>query len=154
MAMHPVREIMTEHPKCCSPQETVAAAARQMVSGNCGAIPVIDPLTHRLMGMLTDRDIACRVAAQGLDPARIPVQQVMSRQIAAVGPETDILECFRLMEERQVRRLPIVDGNGTVIGMVSQADLAIASEREPGLEHEFAAMVEEVSHPTRISRAA
>jgi len=153
MAADTLRQIMTRRPTCGAPQDSISAVARQMASGNFGAIPIIDPRTQRLIGIVTDRDITCRAAAPGLDTNRTPVQQVMSRDVASLGPDADVHECIRLMEKRQVRRIPVVDHNGAVVGIVSQADLARTSEREPELEHDFAVMVEEVSHPASVARA-
>jgi CBS domain-containing protein len=118
-----------------------------MAAGNFGAVPVVDPLTHRLVGMITDRDITCRITAVGGDPTRIPVQEGMSQNVAALAPEASLQDCFRLLETRQVRRAPIVDARGTVLGIVAQADLARATARKHELEHELAELMEEVSAP-------
>ncbi len=150
MTPQTVRQIMTAHPKCCAPQDTIAAVARQMAAGNFGAVPVADPQTHRLQGIITDRDITCRITAEGGDPSRLLARDAMTRGVATIGPDATIHECLHLMEQRQVRRVPIVDDRGTVIGIVAQADLARATSREHDLEHELAEMVEEVSEPPHV----
>ena len=153
MASQTVGQIMTAHPQCCAPQDTIAAAARQMAVGNFGAVPVADPQTRRLLGIITDRDITCRVTAEGADPTRTPVREGMTQDVAALGPEASLHDCMRLMEKRQVRRVPIVDDRGTVVGIVAQADLARATSQAHELEHQLAELVEEVSAPQHVLTA-
>ena len=153
MAPHTVGQIMTRHPQCCAPQDTIAAVARQMAAGNFGAVPVADPQTHRLLGIITDRDITCRVTAAGADPNQTPVREAMSQSAVTLRPEASIHECLHLMEQRQVRRVPIVDASGTLIGIVTQADLARLTAQTNELEHELAAMVEEISAPPHVLTA-
>lgn len=145
-----VKQIMTASPQCCAPQDTVATAARRMAAGNFGAVPVVDPQTHRLLGIITDRDITCRITAEGIDPNHTPVRAVMTANVATLGSEASVHECIRLMETRQVRRIPIIDVRGTVLGIVAQADLARATAQDHGLEHELAEMIEEVSASPRV----
>src|SRR5579872_3266404 len=114
MTTQTVGQLMTAHPQCCAPQDTVAAVARQMAAGNFGAVPVADPQTHHLLGIITDRDITCRLTAEGVDPRHTLVREGMTPGVVTLGPEASIHECIRLMEERQVRRIPIVDDRGTV----------------------------------------
>lgn len=148
MAIQAVRDIMTPDPTCCTPQDAITEVARVMVEENCGAVPVVENRqSRRLAGMITDRDIVCRIVAPRLDPAGAMVQQAMSSDLVCLGPEASIAECVQLMAENQVRRIPIVDHDGNVIGIVAQADLARASARDSDLEDELADMVEEVSEP-------
>ena len=140
-----VREIMTENPACCTPEQTVREAARLMAQNDCGSIPVVEESSRRLLGVVTDRDLAIRVLAEGRGPDT-PVREVMTPDPATCSPDDDVDKVERLMAERQVRRIPVVE-NGRVVGVVAQADLALhpsaVSDREVG--H----LVEEISQPTR-----
>lgn len=153
MTNQTLKQIMTLSPQCCTPLDTIAEAARRMAAGDFGAMPVVDPQSHRLEGMITDRDITCRIAAKGADATRTPVRDGMSTNVAALGPEASIHDCIQTMETRQVRRVPIVDAVGKVIGIVAQADLARATAKQHELEHELAEMVEEVSAPQHVLTA-
>lgn len=135
-----VREIMTENPACCRRETSMQEAAKLMVDCDCGEIPVIDD-NEKLVGVVTDRDLACRGLAQGKGPDT-PVQDVMSRQVVTVTPETDVQDCIDKMERNQIRRVPVVDENGSCCGIVAQADIA---RRAP--ERETAEVVREVSQP-------
>lgn len=151
MATVAVRDLMTANPVCCTPQDSIADVARRMASENCGAIPVVVSRQElHLCGMITDRDIVVRIVGKGLDPAGSMVQQAMSGDLVCIGPDSSIEECVQLMAENQVRRIPVVDRDGLVLGIVAQADLARASARQQDLEGELADMVEEVSEPEGV----
>ena len=151
MATVVVRDLMTADPVCCTPQDAVTDVARMMTSTNCGAIPVVENQQARhLCGMITDRDIVVRIVGQGLEAAGCKVQQAMSTNLVCIGPDSSVEECVQLMAENQVRRIPVVDRDGRVIGIVAQADLARASARQQDLEEDLADMIEEVSEPTGI----
>ena len=137
-----VREIMTENPTCCSPEASIQEAARLMAEHDCGEIPVVDQ-GRKPVGVVTDRDIACRAVAQGKDPRATKVQDVMSSPVVTVNPETDVQDCCKTLEQNQVRRVPVVDQSGGCCGMVSQADIA---RNAP--ERETAEVVKDVSQPT------
>lgn len=118
-------DIMTANPTACTPDATATQAARTMRDHDCGIVPVVeDPGTMRLVGVVTDRDIAVRLAAEGRDPAVASVQECWTQQVASLPITAGIDECRRLMEARQVRRVPIVDEQGALVGIVSMADLA------------------------------
>jgi CBS domain-containing protein len=109
---------------------------------------VVDDLhTLRPIGIITDRDIACRVVAKGWSTA-CRVQDVMTPEPATMGPETSIHDCTKAMEQLQIRRMLIADASGKLIGIVAQADLARAGKRDSALERELAELVEEVSEPS------
>lgn len=140
----PVREAMTPNPRSISPGEPVAEAARIMCGDDVGSLPVVD--AGRLVGVLTDRDITCRVVAEGRDPQTITVGDVASGNPVTVGPEQDLAEALQLMAENQVRRLPVVE-HGRLVGMVAQADVALeAGDRRTG------DVVEQVSQPSSTPR--
>lgn len=144
-------EIMTRDPACCSPDHTVQDAARMMQDHDCGCIPVVDN-TRRLVGVVTDRDLACRCLAAGLGPDT-SVAEVMSLSPSCCAPDDDVQYVERIMEERQVRRVPVVDAQGECVGMVSQADVARAADRSAQIsDREVARMVERVSAPLPTAR--
>jgi CBS domain-containing protein len=119
-----VREIMSKDPVCCTPETSVVDAAKLMVENDCGQIPVVqDQQSRRLVGVVTDRDICCRVVARNLSPASIKVRDCMSSPVATVKPDMQVTECFRVMDQNIVRRVPVVDDRGACCGIVSQADL-------------------------------
>lgn len=138
-----VKDIMSQQLTSCTPDADIQEVAAMMVKCDCGAIPVIDPQTQKAIGVITDRDIVCRAVAKGQNPIGMKVDEVMTMPITAVGPETSLEDCLARMEESQIRRMLVVDGQGTLCGIVSQADVArIASE------HETAELVKDVSKPT------
>jgi len=117
-----IREVMTSNPSTIEPNKTVADAARIMKQEDAGVVPVTE--NGRLTGMVTDRDIAIRVVAEGKDPKSTPVREVASKDLVTVDPEQDLDEALRLMAKHQVRRLPVVEEDGRLVGVVAQADVA------------------------------
>jgi CBS domain-containing protein len=113
--------------------------AKLMVQYDCGEIPVLDA-TDRPIGVVTDRDIVCRMVAEGKNPLAYPVEFCMSESVVTVNANAPIQEVVAIMEHHQVRRLPVVDDGGCCVGMISQADLA--SVVRPG---QVAALIREVS---------
>jgi CBS domain-containing protein len=138
-----VEEVMTKSPACCTPDTNLRDVARMMVEYDCGCIPVLEGDKKRKpVGVVTDRDICCRVVAEGRNPLDLTARDCMSSQCVTVTPETSIEECCDLMESNQVRRVPVVDSSGACCGIVAQADIARrASERRT------AEVVREVSQP-------
>jgi CBS domain-containing protein len=147
------REIMTPDPACCTPDYTVRDAAQLMQEHDCGCIPVVeDARRRRLVGVVTDRDLACRCLAAGLGP-ETTVAEVMSVSPSCCAPEDDVQYVERIMEERQVRRVPVIDVRGSCVGMISQADLVRAADRSAEVsDREVARMVERVSAPLASPR--
>ena len=148
------REIMTADPACCTPEQTVSDAARLMREHDCGCMPVIDDLrTRHVVGVVTDRDLAVRALADGKGPDTA-VSEVMSANPTWCAAEADLREVERIMAERQVRRVPVVDGAGGCVGILAQADLARNSGGVAVSDSELARLVERISEPTpRASRA-
>lgn len=136
------QDIMTSDPTCCSPDTKVEDVAKLMAEQDCGEIPVVDS-ERKVVGVITDRDIVCRVVAQSKDPKQTEVRDVMSRPVVTATPETSVEDCCAMMEQNQIRRVPVVDQRGGCCGMVAQADIALQ-----GGEHETAAVVRDVSRPT------
>ena len=118
-----IRDCMSCAVVTIAPEESVALAARLLARHDLGALPVCG---HRgkLLGMVTDRDIVTRCIAAGQDPARVPVSDIMSRHPAVVRGDGDLREAAARMSARQVRRLPVVEEDGRLAGIVSLNDLA------------------------------
>jgi CBS domain-containing protein len=117
-----IREIMTANPSTIEPDKSIADAARIMKQEDAGVVPVTE--NGRLTGMVTDRDIAIRVVAEGKDPQSTTVREVASTDLVTVDPQQDLDEALRLMAQHQVRRLPVVEEDGRLVGVVAQADVA------------------------------
>jgi CBS domain-containing protein len=142
--MKTVRDIMTADPACCAPDTPLREVARMMVENDCGCIPVVE--THSpptAVGVVTDRDIACRTVAAGLNPIEMTAQDIMTGPARTVTPETSVDDCLRLMEDNMIRRVPVVDEDGCVCGIVAQADIALHTAKPKAAE-----LVREVSQPT------
>jgi CBS domain-containing protein len=138
-----VREAMTPNPVCCVPTDSAQKVARTLCEGNVGSVPVVDDQQSRkLLGMITDRDLCCSVLAAGLDPKKTTIEKFISLNPATCRDGENLDSCERLMQERQIRRIPIVDGEGRVVGIVSQADVALKEKPE-----KVAKTVAEVSKP-------
>jgi CBS domain-containing protein len=140
-----VSEAMTAMPRSVAPSASVSDAARLMRTEDVGSLPVVED--GRLTGMLTDRDIAMRVVAEGKDPMLTTVGEIASGDLVTVRPEQNLDEALRLMAQYQVRRLPVVEDD-RLIGIVAQADVALEAER-----HRVGEVIGEVSQPTSTPRA-
>jgi CBS domain-containing protein len=124
-----VNDVMTESPYCCSPETSLQEVAQMMVDHDCGCIPVVDDTESKMpIGMITDRDITCRVVAQGKNPLQMTAADAMTSTVVSVTPDTPFEECLNLMEESQIRRIAVVDDDGQICGIVSQADVALKSD--------------------------
>jgi CBS domain-containing protein len=136
-----VNDLMTKDPACCTPETGLQEVARLMVENDCGEIPVVDSKrTMRPVGVVTDRDIVVRCVAEGSNPLEMEAGDVMSSPVVTVSPDTTMEDVADLMEEHQLRRVPVVDEAGTICGIVAQAD--IARHANP---REVAEVVKEVS---------
>ena len=133
-----VKDAMTSNPCTIDADQTVAYAAKMMRDEDVGIAPVVEG--ERLVGTLTDRDIAVRVVAEGKDPQTLKARDVASTSLITVAPQQDLDEALRLMANHQIRRLPVVEGDGRVVGMLAQAD--VAEEAKPKKVGE---LVEEIS---------
>ncbi len=120
-----VKEIMTSNPVCCTPDSSLREAAKLMCDHDCGEIPVVDnQSSKKVKGVITDRDITCRSVALGKNPLEMKVQDCFSNPAVTVKPDDSLEHCCRLMEEKQIRRIPVVDQDGCCCGIISQADIA------------------------------
>jgi CBS domain-containing protein len=127
-------ELMTPSPTCCQPAHTVVEVAEIMLREDVGLVPVVEEPSHKLIGVLTDRDIVLNVVAAGRDPRGTAVSEVMTSDPASCQEQDSIETVMQQMASRQVRRIPIVDKDGAIIGIVSQADIAtrLSNPRETG----------------------
>jgi CBS domain-containing protein len=126
-----VREVMTSKVCAIDADKPVAYAAKMMRDEDVGLAPIVEG--DRLVGTLTDRDIAIRVVAEGRDPDSTLVREVASTDLVTVDPQQDLDEALRLMAEHQVRRLPVVEEDGRLVGVLAQADIARqADDRKTG----------------------
>ncbi len=124
-----IREVMSANPICCLPGDTAQQVAQMMCDHNIGCIPVVvDQQSRKLVGMITDRDLCCSVIAGGLDPRTTKIERFVSAELVTCRDGENIDKCERAMQQYQVRRIPIVDGEDRVIGIVSQADLALKAK--------------------------
>jgi CBS domain-containing protein len=133
------RDVMTPNPACCSPDTPIDQVARMMILNDCGEIIVIDP-SDIPIGVITDRDIVCRVVAEGKNPIGHTVDSVMTAPVVAVTEETGLDEAIATMAEHQIRRVLVLDGDGCCAGIIAQADVV---RTEP--DHKAAELVREVS---------
>ena len=114
-----IRDVMTSNPCTIDAEKSVAYAAKMMLEEDVGLAPIVEG--DRLIGMLTDRDIATRVAAEGRDPDQVKVRDVASKQLITIDPGQDLDEALRKMAQHQVRRLAVVEEDGRLVGVVAQA---------------------------------
>ncbi len=123
--MHTCENVMTKNPTCCQPSDSVMKVAQWMKRENIGSIPVIENNeTRKLVGIVTDRDLALKVIGQGSDPKTVQVDSVMTHKLVTCRPEDDIQVALDRMSEHQLRRIPIVDDEHKILGIISQADVA------------------------------
>lgn len=137
-----VREIMTTHLSCCTPETSLEDVSKMMLSEDCGAIPVVDNKNGgKPIGIITDRDIVLRSIAKGRDPMQLKAYDCMTKEIFTVEMDEDVEQCYHLMIDNQVRRV-VVTENGEAKGIVAQADIATKAP-----DADTASVVERVSEP-------
>jgi len=132
-----IKEVMTRDVRACEPNATVADAAKVMAQEDVGPVPIVED--GRLVGIVTDRDIVVRVVAQGRDPNATTVREIASTELVTVSPDDALDDALNRLAERQVRRLPVVEGD-RLVGIVAQADIARLGEDKKTGE-----VVEEIS---------
>ena len=146
--MH-VKDVMTADPACCISETTLQEVAQMMIDHDCGEIPVVESNEAKLpIGVITDRDIVCRMIARGLNPLDLAVGDCMSKPCVTVTPDMSLEECSSIMEENKIRRVPVVDADGSCVGIVALADIALNARRSVAVE-----VVKEVSEPTASAAA-
>lgn len=126
-----IREVMSRDPVCCVLTDTAQKVAKILCDHNVGSVPVVtDQESRKLVGMITDRDLCCSVVAQGADPKNTSIEKLITPTPFTCRDGENIEACERVMQEHQVRRIPVVDAEDRVIGIVSQADLALKDKPE------------------------
>jgi CBS domain-containing protein len=133
-----VHEVMTDRPRCVTPETPVSEAAQLMETDDIGSLPIVDG--EQLAGMVTDRDIVIRAVAKGKDPRGMPVREVASGELVTVQADDNLSDALKLMASHQVRRLPVVDEDNRLVGILAQADIAVEANQKAVGE-----MVEEIS---------
>jgi len=119
------RDLMTPSPAVCTPATTLDEVAKLMRQHDCGEIPVIDA-AERPIGVVTDRDIVCRVVAEGKNPSAYTAEGCMSQPVVTVPLDAPVADVLSTMQKHRIRRLPVVDEEGACTGIIAQADLAWA----------------------------
>ena len=136
-----IRSVMTANPATCGRDATLQEVAQLMKQNDCGQIPVVDE-GNKPVGVITDRDIAVRAVAEGTDTRNATAADYMTAPVATVRDNSSIDDCYRLMEQNQIRRVVVVDQQGNVAGIVAQADIALS-----GRDAKTAEVVKQVSNP-------
>jgi CBS domain-containing protein len=145
-----IREAMTPNPVTCIPSDTAQKAAQLMRDNNVGSLPVVsDHDSLRLLGMITDRDLCISVVADGLDSKSSTIERFISASPVTCREGENLDAAERAMQEHQIRRIPVIDGDGRCIGIVSQADMALKDKPD-----KVSKTVAEVSKPENPSRVA
>jgi len=140
--MKKCNEVMTKNPVCCLPSDTVSRVAELMKSKDIGPIPIIDSVqTKKLVGILTDRDLALKIVADGRNPKSTKAEEVMTREVVTCRAEDDLQNALDAMSGHKLRRIPVIDNNSRIVGIIAQADVATRVD-EP---EETAAMVRKIS---------
>jgi CBS domain-containing protein len=135
-------EVMTSNPVCCLPDDMVIEAAQLMRSKNIGSIPVIKNVeTRRLVGIVTDRDLALRIVAEGVEAQSTTVEAVMTRTVITCLTDDDLQKALDAMADHQLRRIPVVDNDNVLVGIIAQADVATRVDQP----EKTAQMVREIS---------
>ena len=120
------RDVMTENPICCLPEDSVGQAARIMRRERVGSIPVVtDDLKKELIGVISDRDLAFKVVGESRDAIRTCVYDVMTAAAVACREDDDVITALLAMEEHQIRRIPVMDHSGRLVGVICERDIAV-----------------------------
>lgn len=143
--MKTCEDLMTPNPICCLPTDTVRSVGELMKNGNIGSIPVIDnSQSKKLIGIITDRDLAIKVIGQGRDPNTTLAEAVMTRKVVSCRPDDELQLALNAMSENQLRRIVIVDNVNKILGIISQADIATRGNQP----QETAKIVKDISQST------
>ena len=137
------RDVMTREPASCQPTDSLGRVAQIMKSHDVGAVPAVDGASRKLVGMITDRDIVVKAVASGRSCESATVRDVMSTDMVTCREDEDVQQAVSRMAERKVRRIPVVDKNGVLAGIISQADIATRVQRDKTTGE----LVEAISEP-------
>ena len=142
-------EVMTRDPVSCQPRDSIARVAQIMKQQDVGSVPVVDSNeSRRLVGIVTDRDLVVKVLAEGRGIDAATVEDAMTNNPVSCRESDDVDRAVRLMADRQVRRMPIVDGDGRLVGIIAQADVATRVNRD----QKTGELVEAISEPSTVRR--
>ena len=123
--MKKCNELMTKNPVCCLQNDTVSKVADLMKSKDIGGVPIIEnEQTKKLIGIVTDRDLALKIVAGGRDSKSMKAEEVMTREVVTCRAEDDLQKALDAMSEHKLRRIPVVDNNNGIVGIIAQADVA------------------------------
>lgn len=125
-----ISAIMTRYVRTCAPEDTLKMPAQIMWDNDCGSVPVVDA-DQRVVGMITDRDICMASLFRDEPPSGIPVGEVMSKNVFTCRPDQSVAEAEWVMKDKQIRRIPIVDGDNHLVGILSLADIAQTMRSQP-----------------------
>lgn len=123
-----VRDVMTSNPECVSERDSIRDVARIMKEQDTGVVPVVDG--KRIIGLITDRDIVVRGIAEGRDVSSVKVNEIMTKSVRSVKEDTPLTEVLDLMGSAEIRRVPVVNGDNELIGIVSLGDIATNSNQD------------------------
>jgi len=138
-----VRDVMTANPRTVQEKSSIQEAARLMLDRDCGAVPVVAENGRKVIGIITDRDIVVRLVAEGKDPLRSKVADAMTRKASTVREDSAVDEVLSIMSKEQIRRVPVVNASGELVGIVSIADIA----NETGEDRKLGQAVDRISNP-------
>lgn len=134
-----VRDVMTPNPECVSDKDSIREVARIMKDQDTGVVPVVDG--KRIIGLITDRDIVVRGIAEGRDVSTVKVNEIMTRSVRSVKEDTPLNEVLDLMSNAEIRRVPVVNGNDELVGIISLGDIA----EKTGADNRVGKAVEDIS---------
>ena len=141
------KDMMTQKVVCCLPDDKVAKAAKKMKKTDIGSVPVVENKENKiLIGIITDRDLALKVIGKGRKPQSTKIKKVMTKNVVTCLANDDLQKAMNLMSENQLRRIPIVDKNNRVVGIISQADIATRLNQA----EKTAEVIKDISEPTKI----
>lgn len=142
--MKGLKEVMTTNVACATAETKLVDIAKMMVDCDCGEIPVVSSQEDKtVIGVVTDRDIVCRTIGRGLNPMDLTVKECMTTEVFTADVDMTVEDCIAIMREHLIRRLPVVDENNKLCGMISQADLVKYVNEDDAFE-----LVQDVSQPT------
>ena len=133
MSGRSIRDLMTRHPICCTPDESVVECARVMEQHDLGMLPVVESReTRRLLGVITDRDLCLEVIAGGLNPNDVTVEECMTDELYTVREGDTVERALEVMDEERLRRLPVIDDHGALVGILTHHDVEpVVEEHSP-----------------------
>jgi CBS domain-containing protein len=123
-----VRDVMTPNPECVSEKDSIRDVARIMKDQDTGVVPVVDG--KKVIGLITDRDIVVRGIAEGRDVSNVKVNEIMTKSVRSVKEDTPLAEVLDLMSNAEIRRVPVVNGNNELVGIISLGDIATNTNQD------------------------